>query len=349
MKILGNIQTLRALAAWSVVFYHYAHDYYQLKPASVLLKFVGFYGNFGVDLFFVISGLIMQYSVDSRPQTAGEFLNRRFIRIIPAYWFYTFFLLCLVCSPIGFFRLDVAWTWRSVLESLLFLPDNQPPGAGSAPFLYVGWTLTYEMVFYLLFATCLLLPRRTTFPVALGLLLILPLIWPEDWPGVAIFGNYKMCEFATGMMVGKMLQKLQPNQRRRILISTVGCIMGLVCLVGSGQFYQVGRVMAATFFVMAAVYDETLVHFKISRITQKLGDISYSTYLVHPIVIMLFVKHTGLYFSRSQEWFILTGICISVYCISILSYRYVENGIPKRLVEWTILQLKKKPGSIGPG
>ncbi len=51
MNKLGNIQSLRGIAAWSVVFYHYAHDYYGMKPESLILKLTLFYGNFGVDLF----------------------------------------------------------------------------------------------------------------------------------------------------------------------------------------------------------------------------------------------------------------------------------------------------------
>lgn len=333
MKKLGNIQTLRAFAAWSVVYYHYAFDYYKLKPESVAIKIISFYGNFGVDLFFVISGLIMQYSVNLRQQTAREFFGRRLVRIIPAYWFYTMILVLLTFSPIVFLKVDVAWTWKSIIESLLFIPDSSSPGDGTAPFLYVGWTLTYEMLFYLIFATCLMLPRRITFWCVILLLVVPPLIWQTHWRQLSILGNYRMIEFAAGMILARLYDRFNPADRTSNLIAIPGGISGVICLGLRGPYYHAGRVLSASFLVLAALYAGRLQKMRVLQFTQHLGDISYSTYLVHPIVIMLFYKHTGLHFSRVQEWLLLVAISAVVYGLSVLSFRYVENGPPKKWAE----------------
>ncbi|MFM7593195.1 MAG: acyltransferase family protein, partial [Isosphaeraceae bacterium] len=159
-RILGNIQSLRAVAAWAVVYYHYVHHLYDLKPTSLVLKAVCFYGNFGVDLFFVISGVIMFYSVSQRQVSAREFISKRLVRIVPAYWFYSLLLFLLVICPVELLRPDVPYTWKTLAESIVFMSDDSDPGGAKAPLLYVGWTLTFEMIFYSIFAAGLVLPTR---------------------------------------------------------------------------------------------------------------------------------------------------------------------------------------------
>lgn len=45
-----------------------------------------------------------------------------------------------------------------IVRSLLFLPKWGGDGTVTMPVLFVGWTLNYEMMFYVGFAACLLLP-----------------------------------------------------------------------------------------------------------------------------------------------------------------------------------------------
>ena len=75
--VLVNIQALRALAALLVVFVH-------LKPLAVLAGLdsgIMNFGNAGVDVFFVISGVIMVFTVDRGERRAWDFLAHRIVRI----------------------------------------------------------------------------------------------------------------------------------------------------------------------------------------------------------------------------------------------------------------------------
>lgn len=334
MKVLGNIQSLRAIAAWAVVYYHYAHHFYDLKPVSTMLKIVSFYGNFGVDLFFVISGLIMYYSASQRQVSAGEFVRKRLVRIMPAYWFYSMLLFLLIISPIGLVRLDVPYTWKTLAESVVLVSDDSDTGGAKAPLLYVGWTLTFEMIFYCIFATGLMLPTRHRLFLVFCTVLFIPVLWPTNWPAARVLGDYRMFEFASGMAAGAIWLHFKEKMKyRNILVAALMIISTGILLFMVGPYYKIGRILAATFIVIASLFDQYLVHLKIAKWLQKLGDYSYSTYLVHPIVIMLLHKHLGNQFSRPQEWLIIFGITILVYFVSILSWRWVENGPPRHALE----------------
>jgi len=133
-RTLYSIQYLRALAACSVIF-----------PHTSWTGQVG--GQQGVDVFFVISGFIMMF-VSTRESEPIEFIRSRAIRIIPLYWLATL-ATALISTP----------GWRHSLLSALFVPHIDPNG-GMYPVVLQGWTLVYEVFFYLIFAVCLCFSRR---------------------------------------------------------------------------------------------------------------------------------------------------------------------------------------------
>jgi exopolysaccharide production protein ExoZ len=150
---LDTVQALRAVAALSVVGMHI--------PAIDR-------GAFGVDLFFVISGFIVCHVAAADP---GRFMVKRFIRVVPLYWLCTIalFALALIAPQLmGATRAD----WSELGRSLAFVPFVKSNG-NVHPVLYLGWTLNYEMLFYLLFALSLLLAPQRPQWVAVPLLLTL--------------------------------------------------------------------------------------------------------------------------------------------------------------------------------
>jgi exopolysaccharide production protein ExoZ len=148
--LLFNLQVLRGLAALGVVFYHTG------------FRLAGdWHTDFsGVAIFFVISGFIMCFITR---ENADGFLKMRLIRIVPMYWLCTFALVFLmfrfaVFKPSTWLTAP-AWLteepiWAYVGRSLLFLPSEK------FPTLDVGWTLNFEMYFYVVFALALWINRR---------------------------------------------------------------------------------------------------------------------------------------------------------------------------------------------
>lgn len=84
-----SLQILRGIAAWMVVYHHVMQFYFSFHADSAIGHFFAKYGNFGVDIFFVLSGFVMYFSARNKNQSGVEFLVNRAFRVMPVYWFYT--------------------------------------------------------------------------------------------------------------------------------------------------------------------------------------------------------------------------------------------------------------------
>ena len=105
--IIKNIQVLRAFAALSVLFLHtvYAVNDYNFFQ---LTKNFSSWGDFGVDIFFIISGFIMIYIKRSQ-KNALYFLKKRISRILPLYWFFNIlYLFLFILFPTSFRTLQIS-------------------------------------------------------------------------------------------------------------------------------------------------------------------------------------------------------------------------------------------------
>ncbi|NKX42774.1 acyltransferase, partial [Rhodobacteraceae bacterium R_SAG2] len=146
MVPLSNIQILRAFAATNVVVFHTIGVVEKsFAEVSILGRLAG-WGENGVDIFFVLSGFVIQFSYANSPKEPGEFLRSRLIRIIPNYWSWTLALFfALLLLPQLFPRLEA--DLLHLLTSMAFVSG---PLLAREPIFYVGWTLEYEMLFYFL-------------------------------------------------------------------------------------------------------------------------------------------------------------------------------------------------------
>ncbi len=97
---LRAIDGLRALAALSVVGYHYLYHAPELFPELGEMVTPARIGVEGVRLFFAISGFVIFLSLTG--STFKRFAIRRFIRLYPIYWFtaaLTFTVIAIVGLP----------------------------------------------------------------------------------------------------------------------------------------------------------------------------------------------------------------------------------------------------------
>src|SRR5690606_11277040 len=172
-------QVLRAFAALAVVVYHAEYDAEAVAARaglvfehSELLPWMA-----GVDVFFVISGFIMVHASDELFGMSGAaslFLTRRLIRIVPLYWAATIlFLATLVLLP-STLNKAAPNLWQ-VVASFFFVPVERSDGL-IRPAFSLGWTLNYEMFFYALFATAIMLRRAIAVATVTAVLVLLVLI-----------------------------------------------------------------------------------------------------------------------------------------------------------------------------
>lgn len=182
-----SIQCLRAIAALMVLIFH-MHKSLWLGPM-------------GVDIFFVISGFIIGQV--NQQTTPIDFLAKRAIRIIPLYWFVTLFY----CSLSLFTKLLPAFSFTvpRLMESLLFIPNYDSTGH-IWPLVVPGWSLNYEVFFYVLFAAGLAFNRPLQIvATVIGILTFAGLIWGPKGAFAQTYTNSLMLEFVMGLAGARFL------------------------------------------------------------------------------------------------------------------------------------------------
>jgi exopolysaccharide production protein ExoZ len=294
------IQHLRAIAALLVVVHHAltTADQYRLGESG-LANFGEFYlfGNAGVDIFFVVSGFIMMYTLAQRrgQDTWHGFLWRRVKRVVPLYWLLTTALLALMLvAPMLFpnSRLDLG----HVLASYLFVPFPDTQGR-LYPLLVPGWTLTFEMIFYTLFAAMLFLREQWLIP-ALALVFGTFILAVELLvPGHRVLGwlaNPIVFEFVFGCFIARLYLNLKtpPAWLPNMLGALAIALFGLTIMFHTPWL---SRALAwgvpAMLLVAAAAWSPTPQRVgRASAAFAALGDASYSLYLVHPFVLPAVAK-----------------------------------------------------------
>ncbi len=245
--------------------------------------------------------LITTESRDPGVRSAVGFAIRRFFRIWPLY------ALITIIVATGFRSQNVS----AYLNSLLFLPTLTPTGFWD-PAIYSGWTLNFEMYFYVLTAICLLTPWKTRLAACIAFGLGLFSLTINDT--IYYFASIVM-EFALGALLG-VLWNSRAVWKKLIRIRWPLLLMS-VCLfvaVGRAVGWDNPHVIAAphmsvrllyfdavlprsigwgipSFFLMLSVM---LFEDRIPAGLSRLGDYTYSVYLLHVPIIQgaLYLKET---------------------------------------------------------
>jgi peptidoglycan/LPS O-acetylase OafA/YrhL len=139
---LGWLDVLRGLAALCVVFDHLS--YYVLQPARWAMYQWFDFGNYGVFVFFIISGYIVPASLERKGSVRTFWVSRLF-RLYPLYLLAVGLAVALWMVHLGGLRGAGSDPETSVLSQLLMM-SNVLAGPNLPN---VVWSLSYEMVFYL--------------------------------------------------------------------------------------------------------------------------------------------------------------------------------------------------------
>lgn len=323
--MLNSIQTLRALAAWLVVFHHYmqiAHNFELTDKVSVALFT---YGAIGVDLFFVISGFVIYLSASGKNQTPKIFAAHRIARIAPAYWLFTLITAAILIYSPGIIPLTL-YEPLFLIKSLLFIPAQNPAGIGLFPIITVGWTLNYEMAFYAIFFFSLFAPSLLRIPaIVIGVLLLRKAV-PELGGDFAFFTNKIVYEFLFGIFIAYAYQK-GIIQKIPTAITALMTAVAIWKIAGYGPVnhdpFRSGLPCAA--ILMAAVSQER--YFSRIGFLGKLGDWSYSTYLCHVLVICLMIKIQQAI--NLNDWTTFALIILGIGAVSCASFTLIERPISR--------------------
>lgn len=285
MRKLYSIQYLRALAALAVVAFHAGGlrfgDAFRLGAA-------------GVDIFFVISGFVMWTMMSARPQSPGAFIVGRIVRIAPTYWLLTLTLIGVATAAPGLFpnmKMEAAHT----VASLLFIPARSPINGELWPALVQGWTLNYEMFFYAIFATVILLPavtRIVALIVVFGTLLVVGQTVTGTSPVFLVYTDQIMVEFLAGILLAGYVERTGAPSLGVGWFCLAAAVVGYVLVGISGWLNPRLVVWGLPAFLLVAglVEIERAGGLVRSSAVALIGDASYSIYLTHGFTISILGK-----------------------------------------------------------
>jgi peptidoglycan/LPS O-acetylase OafA/YrhL len=264
-----ELDVLRGLAAMSVVFFHYSRHGTRYLPAY---PFDFWIGEYGVHLFFVISGFVIHFTLE-RSRTLADFAFSRFSRLYPSYWA-ALVLLFLVQTLFG-----AEGTWlKAYLVNLTMLQkfvhfqdvDN----------LY--WTLAVELAFYIVMALVYVRGQLRRMPIIGTVWLLIAAAWAltSHSPGAQDYSfqtTFLILPFAPYFIAGSMFYLIHSQGPRAPPVAVI-----LLALLVAGLIWglKIAAITAGIFGLLAMALAGWLA-FLVSPVTLWLGAISYPLYLVH--------------------------------------------------------------------
>ncbi len=283
---ITNIQILRGLAAvWVVIFHAFGLTAYADGDRHGLAG-VGRYGYFGVDVFFVLSGFVIYHSVFARKIGAGEFFRRRLERIVPPYLVLTVVLfIAMWLRPSLFHTLKASFD--HLVRSIFYLSFTGYPN----PVIYTGWTLEYEMLFYVSAAAALwfgtLAFKRLPIIMSAGVLIgvVSPKLFGTSG-AYAFLTNPIVLEFCFGFFISSIFLEKKCDIYNIVALITA---LGAVALFDPGHRVIVaGLPSAVLLFSCMALNNHVTLPLYLKSPLCMLGDASYSIYLIQVFSLPLF-------------------------------------------------------------
>lgn len=279
------------------------HMLERLSPAFQELRFTWFDpGSFGVTIFFLCSGFIIPRSLDHAGAVGSSLLRfwiKRFMRLYPAYWLSVLLIAACYSAGVVLTPQGVTLDRGHILTQMTMLQSF----VSEPHFLVVYWTLTFEIVFYV--AVSVLFAARVLAyiaPLAIGMTLASAILEIGVLPALGLSVAPGLLSFLTLMFSGTVFYHWQAGKLGRS--TAIGIIlfnMLVLCVVAWSAGVAVGEPWLI--FFQASAWSAGFAAFLIVFVWQPkpipapllwLGKISYSIYLLHPIVIALVPGWLGL-------------------------------------------------------
>jgi exopolysaccharide production protein ExoZ len=327
LKTLFSIQYLRAAAALAVVVYH------ATQWGGGVLDI----GRAGVDVFFVVSGVIMWRVTGQAEASPGKFVWRRFTRVAPFYWLITLILTAVAVVWPDFLD-NVHPQTGHVLLSMAFIPHMDPKGL-PFPLYGPGWSLNYEAFFYLLFGAALFAPRRRQAAIVCGALaatIAMGFLLAD--PVYQLGANPMLLQFVAGVAIANLAEmRMLPGRKGGWGLILLG-LFGLAVPAALGIFSEFWRPflwgVPAGLIVAGAMSIEGDGGAPDWPALVALGDASYAIYLVHEPAQAL-IAHT---IGWSQLWLFRPIAILAAVAAGLACHRWVEWPMSA----W----LRKAPGRL---
>lgn len=354
-KRLTSLDGLRGIAALSIVVWHWQHFFavggawqagwaYAQEPFFRELKPLYLQGWAAVDLFFVLSGFVFFWlyseAIAMRVTGAARFAMLRFSRLYPLHFA---MLIVVAVLQVFFFRahglyfIYQANDWPHFVAHLFMVQNWWPRSSQS--FDGPTWSVSIEILLYVIFFAACRARLRSGWQCLAIALLGVPLFWIDEHIARGVVG------FFMGGVMFACWRSLQGHAHEALIAHTLGIVSlaGWIALcvtlyrdaswLGGGETNV--RFLAAFDFVLCPLTILSLALRERMRGRPHvwlgfLGDISYSTYLIHfPMQLTLALIATRL--ALKPDFFMRGWVMIAFYAVLIAlgtaSYRFFERPV----------------------
>lgn len=344
---LSRLDHLRFFAAALVVLFHFFHTHVgDLRARNPLVSLID-EGHTGIALFMVISGFIFTVIAGDRDIRYGAFLRNRILRIYPLFTFAVFLQLL-----IGTYNNHYNYGFHQLIGWLIPFRSETVP---LSPYFAQLWTIWVEFQFYLIFPFLLAFSRRIGVRYLFGLLLLLLLVRALVFAasGSVRFLAYetlfgRLDQFLVGMLLGLAWQRRAPPAAGLspawLALAAAVLVAGLHTFSRKVGFSELDSpfwivwpgVEAALWAAVVWTYlrarwaGPAALRRRLDAVLAALGAVSFSTYVLHNLVIAAYNARLPL---LDSGWGVgadafLTGLLLvlpAVLALSAVTYQLIEK------------------------
>ena len=309
---MGHIESLRALAALMVLVFHFL-SFEGTKGFLIDNEKIRAYSEFGaqgVELFYIISGFVIFYSLtntDSKTYQYFTYLLKRFARIFPPF----LGTLALICGVALIWKGAYPYTGKQVLENATLTVDLFQDSEWMNPIFI---TLKVEFLFYLIIGLLVIILRKHL--VIYSLVLFAALV------SVCFFRSIDLVHNIPFFVAGIACSEIYKSKNRLVNYLLIGC-----CLLVLGVFFPLEDLAVTVIGIVLILWLKIR-----SRALEWIGAFSYSLYLTHGLSggLFLYLGKNDNYLDLNSWLAFLLALMIAItfaYCY----YRVIE----KRAIRWS--------------
>lgn len=323
---LYTLDYLRGFAALGIMLYHYLAWAYQIFDASTTLGRIGVYG---VSIFYVLSGLTLNVVYRDKMNNLAQvkdFFTKRIFRIYPLLWIAT-----IIATMFIIFHGEMPGRMKFLLNITGLFGFVRPHDSIANG----AWSIGNELVFYAIFPLLILAMKKRLLIIPIAISLVLYLLFAfvlldpkhilaHNWP---VYTNplNQLFLFVAGFTIGMFNYK---NTKVAVTVLLVS-IAAFIFMPATGDLINIvvgfDRIVY-TVLSITICYSFYMLNSKMPLLHKplsKLGEASYSVYLLHPLV---FTGMEHLIKDKDALWMVCVPLTI---VLAYLMYLKLETPFIK--------------------
>ena len=337
------LEIIRFIAAFTIMYGHYVHFFMfqNVNYSNTLFDvFLNPYGHLAIPIFFLISGFIFMhvyfYEIVNFDISFYQFIKRRIARLYPLHFLTLILVLILQLLVLAAFGEFFIYQNNDIHHFVLNLTmisywGFENGNSFNGPF----WSVSVEFLIYILFF--LVVSRLPSYKAAKIILFCSPvliLVFHETvFPTVitkCVFYYFSGCSlYVVIEILFKMQEKIRELSLTFILVALFVCYLYLRKNYGIFFDFILCPIIMVIFIYLE--FETKLFKARLFTVNGKfLGDLTYSTYLLHFPVQLMFILF-DLYIMKLNFFSsaILLFYIVCVIFFSTISFKYFENPMRK--------------------